>query len=271
MSAPNELLYTIGNGHQMRMFPVTKGEDGYPILVSGKTYYYGENYTEFTGSISDLHKIWPTSDLVPNFYEQKLVLHDPNDITGIDTVYYRLNGTEPIYYIDLNTRTVEAPEFISVLKDHNAEVIWFKVDRFYDDVDLFGSTCWIQYKNALKEDYVAVTIPKLIDDNNHDVLYIPWPISGAAAKAAGNLEFSFQFFKTEDGNSNKVYYSIHTKAATTKILHGLHVDLDKFLENENINDANYNPQYSEFLKDYQLLTEAYTTLVKDYNIYWIEA
>lgn len=88
---------------------------------------------------------------------------------------------------------------------------------------------------------MAVTIPKLIDDNNHDVLYIPWPISGAAAKAAGNLEFSFQFFKTEEGNRNKVYYSIHTKPATTKILHGLHVDLDKFLEDENINDANYDP------------------------------
>ena len=39
---------------------------------------------------------------------------------------------EKIYNVDLNARTVEAPEYLSVEKDHRAETIYFKVNRFYD-------------------------------------------------------------------------------------------------------------------------------------------
>lgn len=130
---------------------------------------------------------------------------DPNNPKRYSDLYYKVNdpedpkfGTyvtipkeEPIYKIDLNTRTIETPKFLSVLEDHNSEIIWFKVDRFYDDFDLYGSTCIVQYKNALKEEHFCVTIPQVINDNNHDVLYIPWPIAGAATKAAGKIEFAF--------------------------------------------------------------------------------
>jgi hypothetical protein len=51
------------------------------------------------------------------------------------------------------------------------------------------------------------------------------------------------------GEDKKVYFSIHTKPVTSKILHGLHVDLDKFLENE-MDDSTIDPQYSEFVKMY---------------------
>ena len=202
------------------------------------------------------------------YNELLYLINDPNNLIN-EPVYYRIPANEPIYTIDLNTREVEVPEFLSVMEDHNAEVIWFKVDRFFDDVDLYGATCWIQYINALKEDYVAVTIPRVIEDNNHSVLYIPWPISGAATKAAGNITFSFQFYKM--GEDKKVYFSLHTKPATSKILHGLHVDPAEFIENGGTDDSQFNPQYSEFLRMYQELTQAYTTLSKDYELYWIEA
>ena len=200
------------------------------------------------------------------YSELLYLINDPNN-SGDDPIYYRIPADEPIYNIDLNTREIEVPEFLSVLEDHNAEVIWFKVNRFFDDVDLFDSTCWIQYRNALKEEHVAVTIPRVIVESNHDVLYIPWPINSAVAKAAGSVTFSFQFFKL--GEDKKVYFSIHTKPATSKILHGLHVDLDKFLENE-MDDSTIDPQYSEFIKMYQKLTEDYSKLSKAYEMYWIE-
>lgn len=200
------------------------------------------------------------------YNELLYLINDPNN-SADEPIYYRIPVDEPIYNINLNTREVEAPEFLSILEDHNAEVIWFKVDRFFDDVDLFDSTCWIQYKNALNEEYVAVTIPRVIVESNHDVLYIPWPINSAVAKAAGNVTFSFQFFKL--GENKKVYFSIHTRPVTSKILHGLHVDLDKFLENE-MDDSTINPQYSEFVEMYQKLTEDYSKLSKAYELYWIE-
>ena len=81
------------------------------------------------------------------YNELLYVIDDPNNSNG-DT-YYRIPSDEPVYEINLDTRTVEVPEFLSVLDDHNAEVVWFKVDRFFDDVDLFGATCWIEYRNAI--------------------------------------------------------------------------------------------------------------------------
>ena len=85
------------------------------------------------------------------YNELLYAINDPNNLTD-EPIYYRIPADEPIYKIDLEKREIEAPEFLSVLEDHNAEVIWFKVDRFFDDVDLYGATCWIQYINALKEE-----------------------------------------------------------------------------------------------------------------------
>lgn len=201
------------------------------------------------------------------YNELLYVLQDPNNHFNTPETYYRIPADEPIYNIDLNTRSVEAPEFLSVLSDHNAEVVWFKVNRFYDDVDLFGATCWIQYKNALGEEFVSVTLPKVIKESSHDVLYIPWPICGPATKASGNVTFSFQFFKISE--SKKVSFSIHTKPATSKILFGLHITPDEFLE-DKLDDSKIDPQYSEFMEMYRVLTDAYTTLTQDYNLYWLE-
>lgn len=201
---------------------------------------------------------------IQEYNELLYAINDPNNT--LSTTYYRIPYDEPIYKIDLNERTVEAPEFLSVLDDNNAEVVWFAVNRFYDDVDLFGATCYIQYKNALNEQYVTITIPQVIAESDHDVLYIPWPVGAAATRGIGNVTFSFKFFKLSE-DQQRVFYSINTKPATSKILNGLHVD-----PLENIpNDADIDPQYSELMNMFQKLSEDYSTLVKDYNIYWIEA
>ena len=52
-------------------------------------------------------------------------------------------STERIFNIDLNTRTIEAPEFLSVEHDHSAETIYFVIDRYFDSWDLSNSTCVI--------------------------------------------------------------------------------------------------------------------------------
>jgi hypothetical protein len=201
-------------------------ENGYPIIEENKIYYYRYNYIPFQGTIDELKAKWPNVSSLPTFFRKQLKR------------YYIIPEEEPVYEINLNTRTVQTPEFLSVLNDHNAEVIWFKVDRFFDDVDLFGATCWIQYKNALGEDYVSVSIPRVIDDNNHDMLYIPWPICGPATKAAGNITFSFQFFKL--GEDKKVHFLIHTKPAVSKILFGLNVEPDEFIK-DKLDETKVNP------------------------------
>ena len=53
-------------------------------------------------------------------------------------------SSERIYDIDLNTRKVSVPEYLSVETDHKAEVIYFRVDRYFDYMDLAEIPCVIQ-------------------------------------------------------------------------------------------------------------------------------
>ena len=50
-----------------------------------------------------------------------------------------------IYDVDLKARKIYGPDFISVQRDHKAEVIYFKVDRFIDYMDLANTACVIEY------------------------------------------------------------------------------------------------------------------------------
>lgn len=205
------------------------------------------------------------------YLELEYLINDPNNLSNQPV--YRIPTDEPVYTIDLDKREIEAPEFLSVLNDHNAEVIWFKVNRFYNDFDLFGSTCWIQYKNAENEEFISISIPQVIKESNHDMLYIPWTIGAAATKKAGIITFSFRFFKlTDDENpaNRRVFYSLHTKPATSKVLQGMNIhpinrdELDVDLE-----EGEPSP-YDEFLQIYQNLSADYARLNRDYEFYWIE-
>jgi hypothetical protein len=78
---------------------------------------------------------------------------------NIPTIALLLPSTEKIYNINLSTREVEVPEYLSVLKDHYAETIYFKCDRFFDNMDLTDTVCVIQYQNKNSPDnghYYAV-------------------------------------------------------------------------------------------------------------------
>ena len=50
---------------------------------------------------------------VKEYSELLYLINDPNSIDG-EPVYYRIPSDEPIYEIDLNTREVQVPEFLSV-------------------------------------------------------------------------------------------------------------------------------------------------------------
>ena len=80
---------------------------------------------------------------------------------------------EKIFDIDLNSRTIDVPEFLSVEKDHQAETIYFKFDRYYDHADLTTKTCIIQYVNANGDSFIypvpfydISSYPMYIDEND---------------------------------------------------------------------------------------------------------
>lgn len=141
-----------------------------------------------------------------------------------------------IYDIDLNTRVIDAPEFLSMERDHHAETIYFRVDRFVDHIDLSKKTCIVRYINAKGEAYLyLVPFYDVTTNADEGKMLFPWCLSGAATVAPGPVKFSIQFYDLDD--NGKITYSLHTKVAQGRVLYGM--DLDQ-----------------ELAEDYQLTTSA---------------
>lgn len=193
-------------------------------------------------------------------------LIDPNEYTN----FLRIPADEPIYEIDLNQRKINVPEFLSVEEDHNAEIIWFKTDRFYDNIDLYESTCWIQYINANNEEYFyAAPIIIGAQEIGNEQILIPWAISKEVAKATGVISFSFQFFKLSE-DKNRFLYVLNTQVAKSKILAGLRVDPMAFLTDGEKEETDVLPEREWLANEITKLYDAYSTLSGDYKLYWID-
>ena len=186
---------------------------------------------------------------------------------NIPTIALLLPSTEKIYNINLSTRMVEAPEYLSVLKDHYAETIYFKCDRYFDNMDLTDTVCLIQYQNKNTQDpghFFAVPFydidhfqkPGTKDEDRGKIL-IPWCISGSATAVAGPITFSFHFYKLDEQGSNNLLYGLNTLPANSKILYGLDIETT---EEEELASSDY----------LQLVTRV-NRLEGDYQLYWEDA
>lgn len=195
--------------------------------------------------------------------EYKQYLLDIANSYNPPNVLIRIPANEPIYKIDLDARTVETPKMLGVEADHDAEIIFFIMDRYYDNVDL--STCIgvVQFKNAHNEEYMYV-IPA------YDILSIPnklifgWNIQSPVTKYGGNVQFSFKFFKV-DKTSGELLYELNTLVARTKVLTGW---ANK--DGGNHNYLSYPVEHiiseNDIINKIQALYEARN----NFNIYWDE-
>ena len=139
-----------------------------------------------------------------------------------DLDYYQpIPETEKIYQVNLNERTIEAPKHLSVTNDHEAEIIFFEVDRYYDLQDLMQTTCLITYVNAAGEPFIY-NVPRLDGMTKRDEgkIIIPWVVGQDAVIKAGIVRFSLQFYII-DPISLKFTYKLNTEPAQTRVLQGL--------------------------------------------------
>ena len=65
-----------------------------------------------------------------DYYSKLHLIQDTNK----PTIAVLLPSDEKTFNVNLSTRTIDAPEYLSVAKDHLAETIYFVMDRYYDGV-----------------------------------------------------------------------------------------------------------------------------------------
>ena len=153
------------------------------------------------------------------------------------SVAVRLPESEKIYTVDLNSRTIETPNILSVQNDHNAETIYFLVDRYFDHIDLSTTTCVIQYINAKgKSGIYFVPFYDLISYENK--ILFPWEIEKFLSQHVGTVKFAIRFYKIDENysiNNVKFIYNLNTQAATSKIVAGGAIIEDYLELNEDYN------------------------------------
>lgn len=178
---------------------------------------------------------------------------------GAKPTLVQLEIDDTIYKIDLATRQVEAPEFLAVKSDHEAEIIFFEIDRYYDGMDLSTIPCVVQYKIINKETGEETLNSHLIPF--YDIytkateykMILPWDITNNVSKNASEIIFSFRFFKV-DTDCN-VIYSLNTLTSTSKILDTL--DNNKISEETKIPGTLYD----------EIMT-LYRYLYDNTDVYW---
>ncbi len=208
--------------------------------------------------------------------EYNRLLYRVQDENAPDTAIL-LPSSERIFHIDLNTRQIQAPEFLSVSHDHRAETIYFVVDRYYDNYDLSNATCVIQYINANNESYIYNVPYYDIDTFSgplENQMIVPWNIAGNVTAYPGDVTFSVRFYHIdpysvahsyidEHGNEHipegetKFVYNLSTLPATSKVLHGIGTEI--------LNEEYYQIAPSEVLNIYQKIDE-----INKRNVYWVD-
>lgn len=155
-----------------------------------------------------------------------------------------LPADEQIFNIDLDTRTVDAPDILSVQFDHNAEIVYFRCPRYYDNMDLASTVCLVQYKNAPHVNEHGKTvqdtgfywvpyydISQYEDDPDNPgtlipTILIPWAIGGLATNYSGTVTYSIRFYKmAPDGMT--FLFNLSTRPKTGEVLHGFEYTLSE--------------------------------------------
>lgn len=148
------------------------------------------------------------------------------------------------YDIDLTTRTIHAPAILSVERDHKSTVIYFKVDRYFEYMDLSNTICVVEYiipqSNKRVPYLYVVPFMDTMTYSLENKMVFPWVISGIAAQQDGIIEYDVRFYRLEaiSEDQSKIAYDLHTLPATSKILAGLDVK-DEEVQYEYDFDASY--------------------------------
>lgn len=162
---------------------------------------------------------------------------------------------EPVFEIDANSRTINIPaEFkkngISVKGDQAAEVLYFTIDRFYDNVDLYdqdhGMRIGIEWEGApdagSKTVIRKISHPTIIDLTtlqDKGKIIFNWVLNDEITKVAGTIKFAVRFYKigTDPNGNPALTYSFSTLTHTAVINNSLDYQYDGEWDNEEMNDG----------------------------------
>lgn len=217
----------------------------------------GDRY--YTNEISSLNSYFSWINDLLNITELPILGDNnavvPGKVEDFDGMRFSmLPVDEDVFSINANTRDISVPKTfadngISVCGDEISEVIYFKINRFFDATDLFNQDVMIEWIAPSGLKGYSVPTVKVLDETTNYVIF-GWALASAITSEAGNVIFSVRFYKY-DGDTNKIQYSLSTKTQTAKILPNIGLKIADLLGNDGVMD------------DYKVLGDEIKALIKE--------
>lgn len=169
------------------------------------------------------------------------------EIAALDRKFLRLPLDEPMFVIDANTRkiNVDATPFkangLSVQGDHFAETVFFKIDRYYDTMDLMNTNIYINWKMGSESarDICSIKSDSIIPG----YVVFGWSVHDLITAKSGSLQFSISLEIEQDGVKA---YALNTIPATLNIKEGLVLTNPQILDmKNNITSILINSSFSD--------------------------
>ena len=198
---------------------------------------YVQVRNEETGELEDTNEPETITSLEELFTNMEF-------ITRFAPIYTRLPLDEEPFFIDANKRTISVPKDfasngVSVQGDEIAEVLFFKINRFFDATDLSTCKIFIQWKSSEtdedgnpKEGVSKPWIQDIVSEPGY--LIFGWPISSKITKAPGPVTFSVRFYRLDD--TEKLVYSFSTLDQTVTVKPALDYDIEDIVNDTNFID-----------------------------------
>lgn len=152
--------------------------------------------------------------------------------SGSDPYFLRLPLDEPFFEINANTRGITVPGELSqvgVVGDKLAEILFFKIDRYYDAVDLDTRHIYIEWElpdgtRGISRDFLKDT------QSEKDKIIFGWLIDDVLTAQIGTIRFAVRFVEWTDRGDEaaanaQLLYSFSSLPATISISDTLHYTL----------------------------------------------
>ena len=195
------------------------------------------------GGTITLHGISTLNEYFQHISELAALAMGPLDDTrsedirhGTDPYFLRLPLDEPYFEINANTRAITVPSALSqigVVGDKYAEIVFFKIDRYFDAIDLDTRHIYIEWEapGANGETIKGISRDFLRDTQSEkDKIIFGWLIDDRLTQAVGTIRFAVRFVEwtsSEDSaaEGEQLAYSFSSLPAQISVVDSLHYDL----------------------------------------------
>lgn len=164
------------------------------------------------------------------------------ELNRINRRYTILPLDEEVFTINANTRQITVPPSfaqngIGVQGDEIAEIVYFKINRFFDNIDLNTKNIYIQWRSAATDEQgnaiEGVSVPWVIDiESEPGYIIFGWPLSSKITQKAGNIQFAVRFYEYSE-ITETLTYSLSTLTQTATIKPALDFDLPSIILDRN--------------------------------------